>query len=116
MRFQERDGLILLAVHEYGGVLATRHVKRLFWPDKSLRALQRRLSKLCQHAYLARPTKVDRRTQPLPVNTRSVYWLAWKGVLLPHGKKKLVAFSRGVKELAWGVDLPTVNYTQEVIT
>jgi len=78
MRFQERDGAILSAIHEYGGVLARRHVMRMFWPDATLRAMQKRLSKHVNSGYLARPTNLHRRTQPIP---EPIYWLDWKGIM-----------------------------------
>lgn len=81
MRFQTRDSQILLAVHEYGGVLAQRHIQHKFWADKSVRAVQNRLAKLHEHEYLQRPTRQQRQTQPIPADTRSVYWLDWKGML-----------------------------------
>ena len=55
MRFQDRDGAILSVIHEYGGVLARRHLKRMFWSNATLRAMQKRLSKLVKNDYLARP-------------------------------------------------------------
>jgi hypothetical protein len=78
MRFQERDGEILHAIYEYGGVLAGRQIKEMFWPDKSLRAVQKRLSKLHNHHYIARPTNHDWKTKPIP---ESVYWLDWNGAM-----------------------------------
>ena len=57
MRFQTRDGEILQAIYEYGGLLAGRHLQEMFWPDKSLRAMQKRLSELFTNGYIARPQK-----------------------------------------------------------
>jgi hypothetical protein len=83
MRFQERDGAILTAVYEYGGVLARRHLKRMFWPHATLRAALKRLAKLVDNDYLARPTTYQRRTQPIP---EPVYWLGWKGIIWVAGR------------------------------
>ena len=78
MRFQERDGEICLAIYRYGGVLARRHIREMFWPDATtLRAVQKRISKLVNHEYLARPTYQQRRTNPVP---EAVYWLDWKAM------------------------------------
>ena len=78
MRYQQRDGAILTAVYEYGGVLARRHLKGMFWPHATLRAAQKRLAKLVANRYLDRPTAHQRRTQPVP---EPVYWLGWRGSL-----------------------------------
>jgi hypothetical protein len=87
MRFQERDGLILLTIHEYGRVLARRHLKHVFWPDATLRAAQKRLARLVDNGYLARPTAQQRRTQPIP---EPIYWLGWKGILWVAGQHGVV--------------------------
>ena len=50
MRFQERDGRIIMAIYEYDGVLARRHLQRMFWPHATLRAVQKRLAKLVRLA------------------------------------------------------------------
>ena len=76
MRFQKRDGAILQKIYDYDGVLAGRHIKGLFWQYKTLRAMQQRLSKLCHHNYMGRPTVAQWRSQPVP---ETVYWLGWKG-------------------------------------
>ena len=86
MRFQERDGAILWAIYEYDGVLARRHLKRMFWPDATLRALQKRLAKLVNNDYLARPTIHQRKTQPIP---EPVYWLDWKGIIWVAGQNNV---------------------------
>jgi hypothetical protein len=87
MRFQKRDGAILTAIYEYDGVLARRHLKRLFWPDATLRAMQKRLAKLIGSGYLAKPTPHQRRTQPIP---EPVYWLGWKGIIWVAGQYDVV--------------------------
>jgi hypothetical protein len=45
--------------------------------------MQKRLSKLCQTDYIARPSKTDWRTKPIP---ESVYWLNWKGIVWIAGQ------------------------------
>jgi len=86
MRFQERDGAILWAIYEYDGVIARRHLKGMFWPDATLRALQKRLAKLVNNDYLARPTIHQRKTQPIP---EPVYWLDWKGIIWVAGQNNI---------------------------
>ena len=83
MRFQERDGAILRVIHEYGGVLARRHLKMMFWPSATLRAVLKRLAKLVANGYLDRPTAYHRMTQPVP---EPVYWLGWRGILWVAGQ------------------------------
>lgn len=78
MRFQKRDGEIVMMVFQYGGVLARRQLKARFWPGATLRATQKRLAQLVGNSFLARPTNQQRRTQPIP---EPVYWLAWKGAI-----------------------------------
>jgi hypothetical protein len=78
MRFQERDGAILWAIYVYGGLLARRHLQEMFFPGTTLRALQKRVAKLVENSYLARPTMHQRRTQPIP---EPIYWLGWRGIL-----------------------------------
>lgn len=86
MWFQERDGQIVAATYAYGGILARRHIQHLFWPDKSLRALQKRLSPLVANGYLARPTKEQWYTKPIP---EAVYWLGAQGILWLAGQSGL---------------------------
>ena len=87
MRFQERDSAILLTIYEYGGVLALRHLKGLFWPHTTLRAMQKRLAKLAENSYLDRPTAYQRKTQPIP---EPICWLAWKGIVWIAGQNNVV--------------------------
>lgn len=88
MRFQERDGRIILAIHEYGGVLSRRHLKHMFFPHTTLRAIQKRLSKLVANCYLYRPSTEHRKTKPIP---EPIIWLGWKGILwlAGHRNKKV---------------------------
>ena len=76
----ERDDRILRAIQEVGdGVLARRHMKELFWPDKTKRAMQKVLSRLYGSGY------IDRRTVHYPriskPRSEPVYWLRWRGIL-----------------------------------
>lgn len=83
MRFQERDGQILTVVHNYDGVLARRHIKAMFWPDATWRAMEKVLSRLHGAAYLAWPTEQEWKTRPVP---ESVVWLDWKGIAYIAGR------------------------------
>ena len=83
MRFQERDGVILSAIYQHDGILSRRRLKALFWPTASLRAVQKRLGKLVDNGYLARPSKLQQQTQPIP---EPVYWLDWQGILWIAGQ------------------------------
>lgn len=56
MRFQNRDAHILMKIYENDGVLARRHVKDIFWPGKTMRAMEVRLSKLQRHEYISWPS------------------------------------------------------------
>jgi len=76
MRFQKRDGEILQAIFDYDGVLARRHLHRMFWPGATFRAMERRLSKLYHNDYLDWPSVEQRRTKPIP---EPVVWLGWRG-------------------------------------
>lgn len=78
MRFQKRDGVILQTIYVYGGVLARRHIKEMFWPDSSIRPMERRLSKLYHADYIDWPSSHHRRTKPIP---EPICWLGWRGVL-----------------------------------
>jgi hypothetical protein len=77
MRFQDRDAQILQAIQEIGGVIAKRQLKTLFWKDKTPRAMEKRLAKLRSAAYIAWPSKEQRRIYPVP---EPVIWLDWKGI------------------------------------
>lgn len=76
MRFQERDGEILKAIHGYGGVLAKRHIKEMFFSTTSVQAMDRRILILKQHGYLMTPSKEHRRTKPI---CEPVVWVGWRG-------------------------------------
>jgi len=75
-----------MAIYEYGGVLARRHLKHMFFPNATLRALQKRLAKLVNNGYLARPTIHQRRTQPI---SEPIYWLGWKGIIWVAGQNNV---------------------------
>ena len=83
MRFQKRDGEILLAIYENDGVFARRHLKEIFWSDKSWRAMEVRLSKLHQEEYIDWPTRDQYKINPI---SEPVCWLGWRGALLVAGK------------------------------
>jgi hypothetical protein len=78
MRFQQRDGELLLAIQAYDGVLAQRHIWRKFFKGKSKRAMQKRMSKLVTAGYVDRTT-----VQPHYRDAENlvVYWLNWRGIL-----------------------------------
>ena len=86
MHFQNRDGVILSAIYNHDGTLTRRHLKEIFWPEASLRALQKRLAKLVDNGYLARPTADHLKTKPIP---EPVYWLGWQGILWIAGQNNL---------------------------
>lgn len=84
MRFQKRDGEVLQAIYQYDGVLARRHLKEMFWPDKTWRAMEMRLSRLYHQGYLDCPNAVQQQTMPIP---EPVCWLGWKGALWLAGER-----------------------------
>jgi hypothetical protein len=84
MRFTDRDGEILSAIHQYDGVLAKRQLKRLFWPAATWRAMEMRLAHLHAHGYVDWPNRVQRQTRPIP---EPVCWLGWKGVAWLAGQR-----------------------------
>jgi len=86
LRFQERDARILDVIYEYGGVVAKRQLKQVFWPDKSDRAMEKRLSKLLGGGYIDWPKRDDWRSHPIP---EPICWLGWKGVLLLGERRAL---------------------------
>ncbi len=90
MRFQERDGEILQAVYDYDGVLSRRHLKAMFWPNTTWRAMEMRLSLLYHQGYLDWPNADQWRTKPIP---EAVCWLGWRGVLWIAGHAGLETLS-----------------------
>ena len=90
MRFQDRDGEILQAIADYGGLVAKRQLKEMFWPGKSLRAMEKRLAKLRQNGLIAWPGREQRRSKPLP---EPILWIDWKGMLWLAGKTGAVILS-----------------------
>lgn len=82
MRFQKRDGEILREIHLNDGVLAYRHIHQTFWPGKSWRAMERRLSKLFHSEYINRPSRLDYKTKPIP---EPICYLDWRGALFVAG-------------------------------
>ena len=57
MRFQDRDFEIIQTIYNNDGVLAKRQLHQLFWPGNSIRAMEKRLSKLNHGEYLAWPSR-----------------------------------------------------------
>ena len=88
MRFQVRDGELLQTIYEHGGVMARRQLMELFWPDRSSRAMEKRLAKLHQRLYIAWPTLGQRRTRPIP---EPIVWLGWQGILWIAGQQGISA-------------------------
>ena len=77
MRFQQRDGEIIQAIFDNDGVMAKRHLKIMFWPDKSLRAMEQRLSKLFEAGYLLWPNREHYKIYPIP---EPICWFGWRGI------------------------------------
>ncbi len=90
MRFQRRDGAIIQAIYDLDGVVSRRQLKAMFWPDKSWRAMEKRLSLLYHNGYLDWPSKTQWRTHPIP---EPVCWLGWKGILWLAGRQGVVVIS-----------------------
>ena len=67
-----------MTIYKYDGLLTLRHLKGMFWPHATLRAAQKRLAKLVENEYLARPSRHQWRTQPIP---EPFFWLGWRGIL-----------------------------------
>ena len=84
MQFQIRDGEILQAIYDNEGVLAKRQLKKLFWPDKSWRAMEQRLAKLYHFEFLNWPDKDQYKLYPIP---EPVCWLGWRGALFVAGAR-----------------------------
>jgi len=77
MRFQDRDGEILKALHKYG-MLTRRHLKEMFFPNTSWRAMEKALSRLHEHGYIVWPTRQQYQTTP---GSEPLVWLGWRGIL-----------------------------------
>ena len=58
MRFQARDEIILHTIYEVGGVVAKRQIKEMFWPNKTWRAMEKRLSKLYHNGFIDWPVNL----------------------------------------------------------
>jgi hypothetical protein len=78
IKFQGRDSEILRTIQKYDGVLSRRHLKKIFWSNKSGKAMQRRLSKLFHNGYLDWPNAHQRKTKFIP---ESLVWIGWKGII-----------------------------------
>ena len=86
MRFQDRDGDILQVIADYGGLLAKRQLKELFWDDKTQRAMEKRLAKLHENGLITWPDRGMWRSKPVP---EPILWLGWKGMLWLTGRQGL---------------------------
>jgi len=82
MRFQPRDKEILLDIYNHDGVIAKRQLKEKYWPNKSNRVMEKRLSKLKRAGYIEWPTGEQRRIHPIP---EPICWLRWRGILTVAG-------------------------------
>ena len=82
MRFQDRDAEILFSIQHYDGVLSRRQIRQLFWTDRGLRAMARRLSKLHHNQYVVWPTREHRRLYAIP---EPIVWLGWRGAVYLAG-------------------------------
>lgn len=82
---QKRDDDILMAIQDVGdGTLARRHLKSMFWADKSLRAMQKVMSRLYRRELIYRTTvRYHQIKQP---RSEPVYWLGWRGILRVAGQ------------------------------
>ena len=78
MRFQLRDGELLLAIQKYDGVLARRQIKQLFWKNANVKTMERRLTLLLRNGYLNMPSAEQRRIYPIP---EPIVFLGWRGML-----------------------------------
>lgn len=83
-RFQQRDEMILNAIHEHDGVLARRQLKFLFWRSSTWRAMERRLAKLHQAGYISWPDITDRKRHAIP---EPIVWIDWRGASILSGKQ-----------------------------
>ena len=85
MDFKERDGLLCQAIQYLGdGLLPRRLIKQLFWLEtRNPRAMDRRISKLCNDGWLARPSPDQYKTEPIP---ERFCWLGPRGILFIAGQ------------------------------
>lgn len=86
MRFQPiRDGGLIQAIQFLGdGLLPRRLIGQLHWRDaRNPRAMDRRISKLCNDGWLARPSSHQYKTEPIP---ERFCWLGPKGILFIAGQ------------------------------
>ena len=78
IQFQDRDTEILRTIQKYDGVLSRRHLKMIFWSNKSEKSMQKRLSKLFHNGYLNWPNAQQRQTKFIP---ESIVWIGWRGII-----------------------------------
>lgn len=82
-QFQKRDGEIIKLIYEHDGVVAKRHIKEIFWPESSWRAMEQRLAKLANLDFIIWPEKEHYRIHPIP---EPVCWLGWRGITYIAGQ------------------------------
>ena len=78
MRFQDRDGMILREIYKRDGMLSRRQIKRMFWPNASTQAMDRRLLHLRRSEHINMPSVDDKRFH---ANPEPIVWLGWRGLL-----------------------------------
>ncbi len=89
MRLTDDDLQILEAIHAYDGMLGAKQIMRL--TSRSWHAIRKRLSKLYQNGYIARPDRHQRAALP-----DMVYWLA------PRGAEQVAGLSgKDLSEFRW---------------
>jgi hypothetical protein len=59
-------------------MLARRQIKKLFWSQASVQAMERRLTLLYHTSYLNMPSFEQRRIYPI---SEPVVWLGWRGII-----------------------------------
>lgn len=84
MKFQPRDGEILWAIYQYDGVLSRRHLKEMFWPEATERAMDKVLLRLVREHYLERPSEEHHKTVAIP---EPIFFLGWRGILWIAGQQ-----------------------------
>ncbi len=64
IKLTERDRTLLLTIYQYDGRLSVDQIHRWFWPGKSKRKAQERISELFHNGYLQRPSRRDSHNLP----------------------------------------------------
>ena len=78
VKITERDIMIFAFIHDFGGIAAFRHLYERFWPGKTPRLAEKRISMLFHNEYLEWPDEEKRNTKAIP---EAIYWLGWRGAL-----------------------------------